>query len=240
MNSEIKTAKQFCEDYQSEAKYLIKGIGDPLLHTMMEEYASEHKTKINDLDREIERLRDVVRAFEQTVDGQSKELVRENMYLRQDYASLKKEAEKSEELIDKLVDLHKKDRDKITELQSNPSELDVDKLSTELCEEYIPRQFSLSAYKENEVLQLKFAWERGATVMANTLINRGYIKSKLSKSHLSKPNIACECELRNSEDKMLCDENCKLKQEKTKCLLHDWDEGHNGVSKCKKCGAYSA
>jgi hypothetical protein len=42
--------------------------------------------------------------------------------------------------------------------------------------------------------------------------------------------------------------NCLMKMEdqfrqpiviKSVCL-HEWDEGHNNVSKCKKCGMYSA
>lgn len=38
-------------------------------------------------------------------------------------------------------------------------------------------------------------------------------------------------------------ENYDLKKELTPAPIpcaHDWDEGHNGVSKCKVCGKYSA
>jgi hypothetical protein len=40
----------------------------------------------------------------------------------------------------------------------------------------------------------------------------------------------------------LINENYDLKQNTVapSTCLHDWDEGHNGVSKCKVCGKYSA
>ena len=43
-------AKQFCENYQSNAKNHIKGVDDPLLHQIMYEFAQAVIASINDTE----------------------------------------------------------------------------------------------------------------------------------------------------------------------------------------------
>ena len=50
-------AKKFCEDYQSAAKHLIRGVSDPLLHQMMVDFAKEsHSSYIKDLQQALRDL----------------------------------------------------------------------------------------------------------------------------------------------------------------------------------------
>lgn len=57
----MKTAKQFCMEYNSEAKHYIKGVDDSLLHNMMEDFADvksiEFAEWIN--DNQFTRMDDV-------------------------------------------------------------------------------------------------------------------------------------------------------------------------------------
>lgn len=51
---QIPTAKQFCEDYDSQAKKYIKGVNDPFLHQMMNDYTKLH------LEAQAEEIKDNV------------------------------------------------------------------------------------------------------------------------------------------------------------------------------------
>lgn len=48
------TAKQFLEEYPSEVKNYFKGIGDPYLHRIIEEYAAQQCAPLKERIAELE------------------------------------------------------------------------------------------------------------------------------------------------------------------------------------------
>jgi hypothetical protein len=54
------TAAEFCKQYDSQAKNLLKGVNDPLLHRMMDEYHSQQsqaeQKELVEMKRKVEKL----------------------------------------------------------------------------------------------------------------------------------------------------------------------------------------
>jgi len=61
----MKNSREFCEDYPSKAKAFIRGTNDPLLHKIMDDYATQIHTQrelllARELDRVRQRIKTVV------------------------------------------------------------------------------------------------------------------------------------------------------------------------------------
>lgn len=59
------SAKEFCENYDSKAKHLLQGVNDPLLHAMMQDFANQQTSK---LQQELKEARE---ALQELVDLQN-------------------------------------------------------------------------------------------------------------------------------------------------------------------------
>lgn len=60
--TELETAKEFCKNWDSQAKHLIQGVSDPLLHSMMQDYAEYHLRVKSDL---IGKLKEAILLYDE-------------------------------------------------------------------------------------------------------------------------------------------------------------------------------